>query len=150
VSARPGTARLQRQARLTRLHYKSNLTPLTMRPRPLAHTHTTPTARRPLVPSALCSPLPPSPSRSRPRPVARPPPSRPQRSTEAPSSIDVEASAVGRRASWMLRPRYVVGIPIPWCFPLLFYGLRCTGFVDLPLLCPLHLRWSADLPRLRL
>jgi hypothetical protein len=63
--------------------------------------------------------------------------------------VDVEASAVARRASWMPHPRHVVGnsilYPHSLALPPLCYGLRCTGSVDLPLLCLLHHRWSADL-----
>jgi hypothetical protein len=77
---------------------------------------------------------------SPPRPVVR---------RLAPSSVDVEASVVARRASWMPHPRHVIGnnilYPHSLALPPLCYGPRCTGSVDLPLLCLLHHRWSADL-----
>jgi hypothetical protein len=67
----------------------------------------------------------------------------------APSSVDVEASAVARRASWiwMPHPRHVVGnnILYPHSLALPPSAMDSGGSVDLPLLCLLHHRWSADL-----
>ena len=106
---RPGTARLNGK------HGRpdSTVNPNPPRPPPTQshtpHTHTAGAAHPGQVPSPRL-----------PRPVARSPPSSPsprspRPGAEAPNSVDVDASAVGRRASWILRPRHVVGILAPPC-----------------------------------
>jgi hypothetical protein len=150
---RPGTARLNGK------HGRPDSTVNPPRPPPPSHTaHAHSRTPR-------SGPLPSSPSPRRPFPslVSLAQISSPRRGgtqlrrrrcvgRRPPCFLDPPSSARRRHpgSSVLNRPRASAGgLDLLRCFPLLFSGLRWTGSADLPLLCPLHLRWTGS-PLLRL
>jgi hypothetical protein len=130
------------QAHSTRLHGKPP------RPNPVTrHMHTT------THPGQVPSP-------HLPCPITRSPsPRSPHLGMEAPRSIDIEASAVARRALSILRPRHVVDILAHTCsvdlvrelvtgsallLPTLLLRTLVDWICGLPRLCHLLLRWTGS------